>query len=205
MGRLNGPKGVVRPPPALTSTQPCLEGLVVADAQSTVEYRNVPGFVGYRVGSDGSVWSCKITGAHGREGEWFVLATYVDRDGYSCARLSAGRRMRFFHVHSLVLLAFVGPCPDGMEARHLNGTPDDNRLENLCWGTPSENAADKLRHGTATIGSRNPRAKLTEEVVLEIRRRLGLGEKQEVIAHEYGVRQTTVSDIKLRKKWKHLK
>ena len=51
-------------------------------------------------------------------------------------------------VHRLVLEAFVGPRPEGMVARHLNGDPGDNRLENLAWGTQSENNYDKVRHGT---------------------------------------------------------
>jgi hypothetical protein len=42
-------------------------------------------------------------------------------------------------VHALVLLAFVGPPPEKHECRHLNGNPSDNRLENLRWGTRSEN------------------------------------------------------------------
>ena len=51
-------------------------------------------------------------------------------------------------VHALVLLAFVGPPPEKHECRHLNGNPSDNRLENLRWGTRSENIADAIRHGT---------------------------------------------------------
>jgi hypothetical protein len=51
-------------------------------------------------------------------------------------------------VHKLVLLAFVGAAPDKHECRHLNGDPADNRLENLCWGTRSENINDAVRHGT---------------------------------------------------------
>jgi hypothetical protein len=51
-------------------------------------------------------------------------------------------------VHKLVLLAFVGTAPDTHECRHLNGDPADNRLENLCWGTRSENIKDAVRHGT---------------------------------------------------------
>lgn len=35
-----------------------------------------------------------------------------------------------------------------MECRHLNGNPVDNRLENLCWGTHSENEYDKHRGRT---------------------------------------------------------
>jgi hypothetical protein len=51
-------------------------------------------------------------------------------------------------VHSLVILAFVGPRPDGEQVRHLNGNPADNRLTNLAYGTQSQNQQDSLRHGT---------------------------------------------------------
>jgi len=59
----------------------------------------------------------------------------------------SGRR-RGFHVHTLVLTAFVGPKPLDMECRHLFGDPADNRLTHLAWGTPSENKYDQVRHGT---------------------------------------------------------
>lgn len=50
-------------------------------------------------------------------------------------------------VHTLVLEAFVGPCPPGMMARHLNDNPTDNQLENLCWGTRRENSYDAVKNG----------------------------------------------------------
>lgn len=50
-------------------------------------------------------------------------------------------------VHRLVLFAFVGPAPEGMECRHLNGNRTDARLQNLTWGTAGENSLDKVRHG----------------------------------------------------------
>lgn len=47
------------------------------------------------------------------------------------------------------MLAFVGNRPQDMKhIRHLNGNPLDNRLDNLVYGTPSENAYDRVRHGT---------------------------------------------------------
>lgn len=55
-------------------------------------------------------------------------------------------------VHTLVLDAFVGPCPSGQLARHLDGNPANNLLSNLLWGTHSENCYDTIRHG------RNPRS-----------------------------------------------
>jgi hypothetical protein len=42
-------------------------------------------------------------------------------------------------VHLLVMLAFVGPRPDGQETLHRNENPADNRLINLRYGTRSEN------------------------------------------------------------------
>lgn len=78
-------------------------------------------------------------------------------------------------VHQLVLEAFVGLCPDGMECRHLNGVRDDNRLENLCWGTRKENQNDKIVHGNSLKGERNPYAKLSNEDVVEIKKALLLG------------------------------
>lgn len=52
------------------------------------------------------------------------------------------------YVHSLVMEAFIGPRPEGMEVCHNNGVAEDNRLKNLRYGTKSENAYDKVRHGT---------------------------------------------------------
>ena len=50
-------------------------------------------------------------------------------------------------VHTLVLEAFRGPRPPGLQSRHLNDIGGDNRLENLMWGTHEENRADAVRNG----------------------------------------------------------
>lgn len=52
-------------------------------------------------------------------------------------------------VHVLVLEAFVGPCPGGMECCHNNGNPKDNRIENLRWDTHKANMADRVKHAAA--------------------------------------------------------
>lgn len=51
------------------------------------------------------------------------------------------------YVHDLVLAALNGPKPNGVIVRHLNDDPTDNRLENLEYGTPSENTADAIGNG----------------------------------------------------------
>jgi HNH endonuclease len=50
-------------------------------------------------------------------------------------------------AHVWVLEAFVGARPKGAIARHLNDDPTDNRLENLMWGTRTENAQDAVING----------------------------------------------------------
>lgn len=65
-------------------------------------------------------------------------------------RLNGDGRRKEFAVHRLVLSAFVGPCPAGMEGCHNNGNAFDNCLQNLRWDTTSENNLDRVRHGTHT-------------------------------------------------------
>lgn len=108
-------------------------------------------------------------------------------------------------VHRLVLATFVGACPAGMEARHINGNGFDNRLSNLCYGTHTENMFDKKTHGTERIGSTNPFAKLTEAQVIEIRNiYAGGGITQSELASKFGVGHTIIGSIINRRKWKHI-
>lgn len=69
-------------------------------------------------------------------------------------------------IHLAVLEVFIGPKPAGMQARHLNGDRTDNRLANLAYGTPVENAADKIAHGTQPLGVAVGRGVLNEQKVL---------------------------------------
>lgn len=106
-------------------------------------------------------------------------------------------------VHSLVLEAFVGPCPTGMECLHKNGKHQDNRLANLRWGTRSENLHDAVRHGHKPIGEAVHTAKLTREQVREIREKIGMSSYAE-IAREYGVTASAIQSIKTGRTWAHV-
>lgn len=65
------------------------------------------------------------------------VAVNLKRDGHS----------RTVPVHQLVMAAFVGPRPPDREVCHANGNAEDNRLTNLSYGTASDNALDRVRHG----------------------------------------------------------
>src|SRR5699024_7150413 len=66
---------------------------------------------------------------------------------YPHVSLSRNNERHTHYVHTLVLLAFVGERPAGMECLHKDGNPNNNRLDNLRWGTPSENNLDIVAHG----------------------------------------------------------
>ena len=71
----------------------------------------------------------------------------VRNPGLTSGHLTVQIKGRSRWVHHLVLEAFVGPCPPGLQCRHLNDVGTDNRLENLVWGTSSENAVDMVNNG----------------------------------------------------------
>jgi hypothetical protein len=102
------------------------------------------GFPGYRVDADGVVTSTLTW--RGDAGPR-VMAPRVSSTGYLCVRLRRDGRQVQVPVHKLVLEAFVGPRPEGMVTRHLNGDPLDARLSNLKYGTHQENALDVIAHG----------------------------------------------------------
>ena len=136
---------------------------------------------GYRVSDDGRVQSCVIPGRYPKiSDEWRDLKPSRRTRGYLAVYL--GRNVVRM-VHRLVLEAFAGPCPEGMECLHGDGNPANNRLDNLRWGTKKENQADSARHGTArnfahTPGESHACARLTENLVREIvriRQETGMG------------------------------
>ena len=121
------------------------------------EWRPVVGYEGlYEVSSHGRVK--RVTSrVWNRKGYWLtrkerVLKLGRDQDGYLHVTLSKEGKCLTQKVHRHVLKAFVGSPPDGALTRHLNGVRDDNRLENLAWGTDAENMADMEVHGTRRRG-----------------------------------------------------
>lgn len=180
----------------------------------TVEYRDIAGFPGYRVGNDGSVWYCWITCRWGRRmtDRWKPMRqafakhrTPGRQHRYVNLTPPEGGKYRTFRVHRLVLEAFVGPCPDGHECRHLDGDPSNNRLDNLCWGSRQENADDSRRMDRYRKGEKHPQVKLTADDVRSIRAKYATGNFRMIdLADEFHVTFTNIHAIVRRRSWKHI-
>jgi len=168
------------------------------------EYAEVPGFPGYRVRRDGSVWSCLVRGHAGYHGPWRRRSLSTDARGRAFVNLSRDGRVYRRRVSRLMLLAFIGPCPPGQECCHNNGDERDDSLDNLRWDTREANCGDKRKHGTLPVGERNGNAVLVAGDVQQIRARLAAGELQATVATLFGVSRATISQIARRVTWKHL-
>ncbi len=182
------------------------------DSITQVEYRPIEDFPGYRIGNDGSAWSRwlnlsepGVKGAHTIFTDvWHRLKPGISRKHLHVTLHREGKHYSR-NIHRLVLEAFVGKRPKGMECRHLDDDPLNNNLSNLCWGTRQENVNDAMRNNRLVKGENYPKAKLTDHSVREIRAmyvpRLI---SQRELARKYGVTQSVIQLILTYKAWKHV-
>ena len=168
-----------------------------------VVYRWIPGFPGYVVGDDGSLWSNRKVGWRRRKVSIWP-PTPKCSNPYPFVSISKSGDTRQIYLQRLVLMVFTGPPPAGTEARHLNGNRFDCRYVNLAWGTIEQNTADKFIHGTIGIGVKNGRARLTEAAVSAIRADAAAGVAQCVLAIKYNAPRVTINHIVRRYTWKHI-
>lgn len=136
-----------------------------------------------------------------------LLMPKVTRTGYLCVGLRhSGRPRQWKTLHSLVLEAFVGARPAGMEGCHWNGDKSDNRLGNLRWDTKRGNAADDKRNAVkrGVRGERAKNAKLWPEAVRVIRAEPECFGSKKMLAGAFGVSQSTITLVQQRRHWGHV-
>ena len=129
---------------------------------------------------------------------------WASKDGHLYVFLYKDGIMKKMWVHKAVLLAWDREPFNGEECRHLNDISNDNRLENLCWGTRLENVEDKRRNGGIPYGERSKSHKLTNIQVMEIGEKYSKDKSSTDLSNEYGVSKSTILEIVRGNKWKHL-
>lgn len=201
----------------------------------TENWRAVPDHDRYEVSDLGRVRSYAMRGGGEATAPHILTQFIVRRYNAVNLRLGAGPvAQKTMKVHSLVLAAFVGPRPPGMQVNHISGDKRDNSLANLEYVTPRENALHAVRTGLAPIGDRNgsrlhperhPRgdshplrnnrdlcargeangqARLTPLLVAEIRAAFDAGVKRAHIMARFGIAKATLYEIGNRTAWSHL-
>ncbi len=168
----------------------------------TEKWLPIPGYEGrYCVSDHGNVMSMSYMGT-GLPG----LISFSLSRGYRSIELQTGPIKKRFTVHRLVMMAFVGPRPNGMHINHIDGVKTNNRRENLEYITPSENQKHSHRIGLqSNVGENHSQAVLNEAKVRSIRRKAKAGMSKHALAAEFGVSYSAIHYVINGKRWGHVK
>lgn len=158
----------------------------------TDEWRDIPGWEGlYQVSSEGEVRSLdrirKDSLGRVRRDRSKVLSPGGNK--HRRVTLYRGDVQETFTIHRLVALAFLPNPESKTHVLHRDDNPRNNSLANLSWGDDLSNRLDSLRNARVEGGS------LPREDIPRIKSRVLQGERQVVIAREYGVHPSMISKI----------
>lgn len=144
-----------------------------------------------------------------REGQCWTWKGRLDRHGYG--RISSGGSNgqgggRSLLAHRVAWEAHhAEPIPDGLCVCHACDNPACVNPAHLFLGTPAENNADRSVKGRSSLGSQHHKTKLTAEQVREIRSAHASGtETKTQLARRFGVADSSIHLIIIRKNWRHL-
>lgn len=141
---------------------------------------------------------------HTRRRKHRILKPYSSAKGYLVVALSKKGKVKNFYVHQLVAAAFIGKRPKGHQVAHWNGNKKDNRVLNIRYATPKQNAADRKRHGTHLTGEKVNSAKLSSLQVKWVRTN---ARKMSAVkmSRRLNVSRTTIGLILHNKTWRHVR
>jgi hypothetical protein len=132
-----------------------------------------------------------------------ILRPIVAQDGHCYVFLYDGQgHSDKIWVHRAVLLTFVGEPESDQEGRHLDGNPGNNSLDNLCWGTRLENAADRRKHGRMPAPHESGFTKLKPGDIPRIRELQKKGFSSRQVGRIYGTSHTTILKVWRGERWK---
>lgn len=114
---------------------------------------------------------------------------YLAKSGYRRLTTMVNGTRFYIQAHCLLWEYANGPIPEGMEVNHINGIKSDNRAANLELVTPKGNSEHAYATGltVALAGEQAARVTLTDDEVIEIRRRAGEGEGLATLGRAFGV------------------
>ena len=160
-------------------------------------WRAITDFEAYEVSSLGRVRR-RVNGMTGAKAG-LVLKPWrsASGKGYLTITLCADGKKPRRAVHILVCAAFHGPRPSPKhQAAHGNGNLLDCREDNLRWALPTENAADRIMHGTANRGERHGMAKLSDASAQFIRETPRERASNRELAAVFGVSDSLISMVR---------
>lgn len=135
------------------------------------------------------------------DGRCWIWPGPKDKEGYGVISDENRKQIR---VHRLSYEMWIARIPEGKYVLHSCDNPPCFNPSHLRTGTGIENTAERDAKGRQQRGERHHRARLTEADVRAIRVAYEAGATQTALGIQHGVTQRQVSEIVLRRAWKHV-
>lgn len=158
------------------------------------EWRVIKDFPDYVVSNYGRVMKFKRK---------YIMKQTLNSKGYSYARPNGHK----IFIHKLVMEAFYGPRPVGLEINHLDMDKTNNRLSNLEYCTRKDNAKHAIKNGRGGYfkkGKNHIRAKLRDEDILRIRALVSNGHSKSSVGRIFNVKCSAIYNIIKGRTWNWL-
>lgn len=161
------------------------------------EQRPIPGSTEYLVDADGELWLKTADGLQ-------QLPQHLSGKYPAVTLRDSSGQGRSHRVHVLVALAFLGPCPQGMEVLHWDDDPMNKKLSNLRYGTRGDNLRDAVRNGRKAVGEACTVSVLKEGEVVAARQLLMAGIGTTEAARRLNLPRAAVRGMVRGASWLHL-
>jgi hypothetical protein len=171
----------------------------------------------FSIRPDGTIWRhAELKGEikNGRTIKWKFLdsprrAERSMSGGYYQVMFTHNGKRIIVKAHRIIWIFYnQSEIPEDKEINHKNGIIQDNRPDNLELATHSENmlhAHRVIKSYPSFQGEQNPRSKLTEGQVIEIRKLLDGGTlSRSKIARRFGICESQVGNIYRNEQWTHI-
>jgi hypothetical protein len=100
-----------------------------------IEIKDLEGFPDYYAGSDGLIYTTKVSPRYNPKGELRILRPRTHPSGYLYYGLFVGKgktKVRYWRRgHRLIAETYIGKIPKKMEINHLDGDKHNNHPSNL--------------------------------------------------------------------------
>lgn len=168
-------------------------------------WKPIQDFPNYEVSDEGQIRSLPRRVPRRTKGDVLIHPAYLlpapDRDGYMKVRLTKDGRRHKKTVHRLVADAFIPNRYGKPQINHIDGDKANNGASNLEWSTCRENHSHRRHVLLKNIGEGNGNAKLSKEVVREIR---ASDKSHADLAREHGTSPQAIGYARRRQTWRHV-
>ena len=164
------------------------------------QVKSIPNFDGYKIDTDGNVFSYWVTGTKTRidvNKKPLQKSPADNGNGYLYLFLKRNNKQIKCYIHRLLASTFIQGYKIGLEVCHMDGDPQNNKLSNLRWDTRKGNCQDTIIHGRSGNGESCGYAKLTNKQVRIIKHMKNLPNcpNQSEIARIFNVSNTLIWGI----------